>query len=301
MQLNLSRAARTLHVSQSALSKHITALERECGVTLLARSTHQIELTRAGKILFEDASIVMRVYGEMLERVRAAGGICDIVVSGLYQNARVIELVNGALAALNEPEPIVGISYKAEDGQSGVEMLEAKQADVVFTILAGDEPLPADVQKTFLFDDPMICLVKRSHPLAGRGTITVEELAHHTILQPVGAHTTEHGRCSAKRIFDEHGIKPMQRPVFVRSISEFATVENEECVLIMESTMLNTQAFSEEYEVLQVDGGAQGANFSFYALHRENLDKPLASQLVHELAVQAHGEQLNPNLKLDGC
>ena len=48
-ELNFTSAAKKLYITQPALSRHITALERELGASLIDRSTHDITLTSAGK------------------------------------------------------------------------------------------------------------------------------------------------------------------------------------------------------------------------------------------------------------
>jgi len=50
-----SRAARALHVSQSAISEQIADLEHEIGVPLLLRSGHKIRLTSHGEIFLAEA------------------------------------------------------------------------------------------------------------------------------------------------------------------------------------------------------------------------------------------------------
>jgi DNA-binding transcriptional LysR family regulator len=47
---SFSAAAEALNLTPSAISKHVSRLERELGVTLLNRSTHEQSLTEAGKI-----------------------------------------------------------------------------------------------------------------------------------------------------------------------------------------------------------------------------------------------------------
>ena len=46
--LNFSRAAETLFISQSALSKQVADLERELGMVLLQRDKRSVRLTPAG-------------------------------------------------------------------------------------------------------------------------------------------------------------------------------------------------------------------------------------------------------------
>ena len=48
---SISAAAERLHMSQPNLSRQISALERDLGVTLLVRGNRRVELTEEGAIL----------------------------------------------------------------------------------------------------------------------------------------------------------------------------------------------------------------------------------------------------------
>lgn len=52
---NISKAAQILHLSQPALSRQLQALESELGVTLVKRSSRQLNLTAAGSYLVQRA------------------------------------------------------------------------------------------------------------------------------------------------------------------------------------------------------------------------------------------------------
>src|SRR5438093_88051 len=52
---NFTRAAETLHVSQSTLSQHVLELERELGVRLFDRLGRAVALTEAGRLLEDHA------------------------------------------------------------------------------------------------------------------------------------------------------------------------------------------------------------------------------------------------------
>ena len=57
--LNFSRAAETLFISQSALSKQIADLERELGMVLLQRDKRSVRLTPAGKVFLNEAKVIL--------------------------------------------------------------------------------------------------------------------------------------------------------------------------------------------------------------------------------------------------
>jgi DNA-binding transcriptional LysR family regulator len=58
----MSAASRRLHVSQSALSQTVSALEREIGVQLLERTNTGVRPTEAGATLLEEARAVLARY-----------------------------------------------------------------------------------------------------------------------------------------------------------------------------------------------------------------------------------------------
>ncbi|CAK7065171.1 LysR family transcriptional regulator [Tissierella sp. P1] len=60
VQLNsISKAAKHLHLTQPGLSMQIQSLEKDLGVTLFIRSNKGVELTEAGKIVFEYADTIL--------------------------------------------------------------------------------------------------------------------------------------------------------------------------------------------------------------------------------------------------
>jgi DNA-binding transcriptional LysR family regulator len=52
---NFTRAARRLHLVQSALSVSIRSLERELGTQLFERTTREVKLTDTGRVLLPEA------------------------------------------------------------------------------------------------------------------------------------------------------------------------------------------------------------------------------------------------------
>lgn len=72
--LSFSRAAESVYLSQSALSRQISELEKEVGVPLLRRTTRQVELTEAGKALQLYAKELISRWEKMIPEVRNRAG-----------------------------------------------------------------------------------------------------------------------------------------------------------------------------------------------------------------------------------
>src|SRR5215217_1798391 len=73
-ELNFGRAATRLYVSQPALSRQISALERLVGCELLRRSTHRVELTIAGEALLDRARGILRDVDDAVAATQSVGG-----------------------------------------------------------------------------------------------------------------------------------------------------------------------------------------------------------------------------------
>jgi monoterpene epsilon-lactone hydrolase len=73
-ELNFSRAAERLYLSQPALSRQIRTLERVVGCELLRRSTHRVELTLAGEALLDRARSVLAALDEAVAAAQSVGG-----------------------------------------------------------------------------------------------------------------------------------------------------------------------------------------------------------------------------------
>ncbi len=78
--LSFSKAAQQLHVSQPTVSHHIKMLEQELGAVLFDRSSSEIKLTEAGRILLPHARKLLR---ESIEIKQMMGSLDDRVVGHL--------------------------------------------------------------------------------------------------------------------------------------------------------------------------------------------------------------------------
>src|SRR3954471_14665898 len=90
--LNFSRAAARLYLSQPALSRQIRALERLLGCELLRRTTHRVELTIAGSALLDRARRLLGDLDEAIAATQSVGGELANRMATLW--APVLEMVS---------------------------------------------------------------------------------------------------------------------------------------------------------------------------------------------------------------
>ena len=84
-ELNFSRAATRLYVSQPALSRQIRALERLIGCDLLRRSTHRVELTIAGEALLGRSHDLLHEVDHAIAATRSVGGELDSRLARIWE------------------------------------------------------------------------------------------------------------------------------------------------------------------------------------------------------------------------
>ncbi|WP_322749893.1 MULTISPECIES: LysR family transcriptional regulator [unclassified Frankia] len=72
-ELSFTRAAAKLHLSQSALSRSVRALEDSLGCSLFVRNTRQVTLTPAGQALRAELPALVDHVTASLDRVRSTG------------------------------------------------------------------------------------------------------------------------------------------------------------------------------------------------------------------------------------
>jgi DNA-binding transcriptional LysR family regulator len=110
--LHFRQTAAKLHLSQSAVSQQIGALEDELGVLLVERIGRRTYLTPAGTVLAEEAGKVLASVERAVEAVRAyGGGQADRIRLGASTTPGVY-VVPEALGAFRTALPLVELTFR---------------------------------------------------------------------------------------------------------------------------------------------------------------------------------------------
>lgn len=135
---NITRAAESLHMAQSSLSKQLIDLENELGKKLLIRGKRKITLTEDGIFLRRRAEEIVRLV-EKTERELIAG---SSEISGEVTIGGVTDLqVLRAAAALRKTHPGIQFRFFVGDATSVMEQLDHGSLD--FAVLLA----PVDTMK----------------------------------------------------------------------------------------------------------------------------------------------------------
>jgi len=205
-ELSFTRAARRLHIVQSAVSASIRALERDLAAELFNRTTQRVQLTDAGAILLPQARRILADVAsaqELLSDVR--GGLRGTLSLGTMQalSAGTIDIAR-LLGTFRVDHPLLEIRLRQAAGGSIelAEQLRDGRIDLAFVSLPGQRP--AGIALTPLASEPMALVCPTGHRLARRKSVRLSSLA----AEPFIDHPTGWGtRTSVDRAFARAGIQ----------------------------------------------------------------------------------------------
>jgi monoterpene epsilon-lactone hydrolase len=135
-ELNFSRAAERLYLSQPALSRQIRTLERVVGCELLRRSTHRVELTLAGDALLDRARSVLAALDEAVAAAQSVGGELTARIMRLWAPVLAVATSETSIEAMRE----VFEGFLAETPMPPEIAVRPVTAGGVPALVLGDEP-----------------------------------------------------------------------------------------------------------------------------------------------------------------
>lgn len=167
--LNFSRAAQSLFLSQSALSRQIMDLEKEVGLSLFERNTRRVELTEAGRLLLTHARELMDRWDHLGAEIRDGTrtqpaatlslGLDNRAVSHPAQRVALAEQLN----LLRRRHPGLRIQIRRQDYRSLSEDLCDRLLDFAVVL---DRPLEhrSPVTELFLAEEEMVLVFRSDEP-----------------------------------------------------------------------------------------------------------------------------------------
>ena len=128
-ELSFRRAAEKLHLAQPPLSAQIKSLEAELGVRLFERTTRSVSLTHAGRVLLEEARLVLGASVQAERRAKEAEhGLTGTLRVGMIAPAANAWLA-GVLRVFRQRFPAVQLSLFDLTSPEQLRRLRANELD----------------------------------------------------------------------------------------------------------------------------------------------------------------------------
>lgn len=170
---SVNKAAANLGYTPSAISQHVTALQRETGLRLIERSGRGIEPTTTGRLLAREAATA-------LERLASLDSVVADLRAGRVGRLSISYFASAGAAWI--PPLVATLTQEFPNLRIDLRLLELAgelvDPDVeIFVEGAESSPIRGyDVHA--LIDDPYLVVLRKDHPLAGRESIRLPELAN---------------------------------------------------------------------------------------------------------------------------
>lgn len=177
-ELNFTRAAERLHVTQQALSGQIRQLEARIGAELVERNGRPVQLTPAGRTLLEHARPLLAGVEHAILATRAAGARSELTVG--YPAALTRRLVAPAFDRFQADQPDVELTIHFAGFLDPLGGLRDGRADVAF--LYGEFEHDG-IELRSLFTEPRGVALAADHPLAARAEITIDEFVAEPLVE----------------------------------------------------------------------------------------------------------------------
>ena len=170
---HFGRAAADLVIAQPSLSRQIRRLEQQLGARLLDRTPQGTRLTEAGEVFLPRAKALLRSAAQAAAATKAAAQPSRITIG--YTPGLII---TPAVRQLRRQHPDADVQSLHLEWNEPREALLDHRVDAVVTRL----PLATDgLHVTILYDEPRLLLVPLDHRLAGKESVTIDDIADEPI------------------------------------------------------------------------------------------------------------------------
>lgn len=209
--LNFTEAANHLFIAQSSLSRNISNLEEELDMKLFFRTKKYVRLTPAGAVLYKEFSALMEQGKAAIEKARAAGlGQEGSISIGVIESQRSENFLPPVLNALREKYPNIKLSVFRGNFKELRQALFEGKIDISLTM---DFDLPGYPASETIFQpffhSSARCVLSKSHPLAKREYVHLEDLKNVPIVA-INPELSYGAYNNAMELCKIHGFTPQE-------------------------------------------------------------------------------------------
>jgi DNA-binding transcriptional LysR family regulator len=197
---SLTQAAVALDVPQSMISRHISQLERECGVRLFNRTGRGVNLTEFGLQILPRIEALVEESEEVSDMIRTSGGIpIGEVRIGLLPST--VEPIAGPLYKLvHERYPRIKLQICEGSSAHLEELINEGRVDMALLLREADV---SNLEESVLIQPKLMLVGRAQDPAVTQPTVELSSLQGLPLVLPSRPHPL---RARLEKLSKSHGI-----------------------------------------------------------------------------------------------
>ena len=204
---SIGKAAEALFISQSSLSESIQNLEREYDMVLFERTSRGISLTRQGEEFLKDTQLLSNIYQDLDDKYKNRKSDREhFCVSSLHHVSGIDAFEHIVSQPKNQK---YHLGYFEGNMDQVLQDVETNRSDVGVLFFTSDSRStiikPCNRRNIFFQHmkyDLLHIYVHKSHPLAGRGSVTLAEIQQHPFISYEECHPSSARFTPTRRQWD---------------------------------------------------------------------------------------------------
>lgn len=178
-EMNITRAAQRLHMTQPPLSRQLQLIEDEISLPLFERGARPLKLTDAGRVLYAQARRVLEQADELAPLTRRLAQAAERIVIGFVPSTLYGALPE-VIRAFREAAPAVELSLIEMFTLEQLGALKGGRIDIGFGRLRFDDDR---LVREVLVEERLIAALPDGHPLAAPdASISLADIAGQTLI-----------------------------------------------------------------------------------------------------------------------
>ncbi|AOJ65265.1 LysR family transcriptional regulator [Burkholderia ubonensis] len=178
-EMNITRAAERLHMTQPPLSRQLQAIEDEIGLPLFERGARPLKLTEAGRVFYAQAKRLVDQADELGPLTRRLAQMSERIVIGFVPSTLYGALPD-VIRAFRETRPDVELSLIEMFTLEQLGALKGGRIDVGFGRLRFDDD---QLVREALIEEKLIAALPAGHPLADPDRpLALADVANETLI-----------------------------------------------------------------------------------------------------------------------
>lgn len=202
-QKSFTRAAELLHMTPSAISLSIKALENKLGVRLFERSNKYVQLTEAGQVMYTQSKEILLKYDQLklaLTELEPSTAM-PLSIGAAYTFGEYF--LPGIIYAFSKRHPNITPNITIHNSKTIIEQTHKQELDIGF-IVEG-EASGSDVDTKLFTEEEMVIVARPNHPIIRHSQVDRRLLEAETwIIREPGSGT----RDVTDKLFAQLGIAP---------------------------------------------------------------------------------------------